>query len=232
MTPQETELLNTFLAQLTQVRGIPKDPDAEALINKAVAAQPDAGYLLVQRALIQDQGIEVAKAQIASLEAEVQRLRAGTAAQPAASSFLGDPYAWGRSAPAAARNGASNEPVMRPAMQPVMQPGASRQMAAPMAQAGRSGPGFLGMAAATAAGVVGGAFLFQGVQNLMNSHNASSGPEQLGGGFDANSQSAALDQSQSMPDSGSMPLDNSGGNDDPGFDTAMDDFGSDSDSFA
>ena len=221
MTPQETELLSNFLGQLAQVKGIPKDPEADALIAKTVASQPDAAYLLVQRSLIQDQAIESATARIAALEAEAQRLRSASPAQPAAaSSFLGG-AGWGRSATtpmsaAVPMNAAGTGPVAQPGMT------AARQMAAPAAQAGRAGPGFLGMAAATAAGVVGGAFLFQGVQSLMNAHHQ---PEQLGGGNDLSSAAA----SGTPADTGLIPFDNSSANDDASFDTAMDDNGADSD---
>lgn len=222
MTPQETELLSNFLAQLTQVKGIPKDPAADALITKAVGSQPDAAYLLVQRSLIQDQAIESATARIAALEAEAERLRAaspGTSAPAAAaSSFLGA-GGWGRSA-TAPMNAAGTGPVSQPGTM-----AARPMMAAPAAQAGRAGPGFLGMAAATAAGVVGGAFLFQGVQSLMNSHHQ---PEQLGGGNDLSSAAS----SSTAADNGLIPFDSPSASDDGSFDTAMDDGGSDSDSMS
>src|SRR5262249_49363184 len=49
MTPQEKELLQKFLAQLRQAQVSVKDSEAQAMINSAVAQQPDAIYLLVQR---------------------------------------------------------------------------------------------------------------------------------------------------------------------------------------
>ncbi len=68
MTPQERSLLEGFLAQLAQVRGLNKDPEAERLIARAVEQQPDATYLVVQRALLLGQALEQAKARIAALE--------------------------------------------------------------------------------------------------------------------------------------------------------------------
>ena len=68
MTPQERSVLEGFLAQLAQVRGVNKDPEAERLIAQAVEQQPDATYLVVQRALLLGQALEQAKARIAALE--------------------------------------------------------------------------------------------------------------------------------------------------------------------
>src|SRR4051794_19677015 len=68
MTPQERSVLEGFLAQLAQVRGLNKDPEAERLIARAVEQQPDATYLVVQRALLLGQALEQAKARIAALE--------------------------------------------------------------------------------------------------------------------------------------------------------------------
>jgi len=149
MTPQEHQLLQDFLRQLTQVRGTVKDPEAEALIARAATEQPDALYLLVQRSLLLEQGLNSAKAQIAQLQSQ---LNTGTN-----SSFLNS-SGWGPQSQAPA-------PM---AAYPQMQN-------APRAGLFGGGTGsFLGNVAATAAGVVGGAFLFQGIENLLGHHNNSS----------------------------------------------------------
>ena len=54
MTPQEHELLSTFLDNLSRARPDNKDADAEAMIRRALASQPDAAYILVQQALLQE----------------------------------------------------------------------------------------------------------------------------------------------------------------------------------
>jgi hypothetical protein len=46
------QALETFLSQLTQARADGKDPQAAAMIADAAARQPDAAYLLVQRAML------------------------------------------------------------------------------------------------------------------------------------------------------------------------------------
>lgn len=169
MTPQETELLNEFLFQLTQVRGVPKDPAADALIAKAVTQQPDAAYLLVQRSLLLDQAVDAATQRIEQLETELRNIRAPAPA--ATGGFLSGMSAWGRKPTAAA----SAAPAFAGARSLAPQPLASGPQ---VTQTGGSGS-FLGRAAATAAGVVGGAFLFQGISQLMGNraHTPESGAQ-------------------------------------------------------
>ena len=177
MNPQETQVLESFLNQLVQARAGAKDPQAETLIAEALARQPDAAYLLVQRSLLLDQALASAKAQIAQLQNQVQ------AAQGSSSSFLDFANTWGNSANAA--------PPARPSA-PVSAPVAASPYA-PQPQvtaAAPSRPGFfsggfggaLGNIATTAAGVAGGAFLFQGIENLFH-HNSGNGflAQPLGG---------------------------------------------------
>ncbi|MGO4610594.1 DUF2076 family protein, partial [Variovorax sp. 2RAF20] len=75
MTPQDTQALDNFLTQLTQARLQAKDPQAAAMIADAVARQPDAAYLLVQRAMLLDHALADARAQIAGLQQQVQQLQ-------------------------------------------------------------------------------------------------------------------------------------------------------------
>lgn len=166
MSPQETQVLQDFLNQLTQARGIAKDPQADALIASAVAQQPDAAYLLVQRALLMDQALNAAKAQVATLQSQLQ------AAQPVSRGFLDSANAWGNSPVAAPRPVAA--PMMASAPAPYQPP---TQAPAPTAAPGFFGGGVgnvLGTVAATAAGVAGGAFLFQGIEHMMG-HNSGTG---------------------------------------------------------
>ncbi|MFL9924100.1 DUF2076 family protein [Herbaspirillum lusitanum] len=172
MSPQETQTLQDFLNQLTQVRGIGKDAQADAMISSAVAQQPDAAYLLVQRALLMDQALATSKAQIASLQSQLQALQSGAAP---AHGFL-DSNAWGNAPAASPRSGPA--PAYVPAYTPAAAPAqpASPYQAAPAPSSGFFGGGMgsmLGTVAATAAGVAGGAFLFQGIEHMMNSGSGS-----------------------------------------------------------
>ena len=167
MNTEESRLLTAFLSQLTAIRGIGKDPEADALIQRAAADQPDALYLLVQKAMLQEQALNGAKARIAELEREVEQHRPGRPV--AGGGFLGqDP--WASSAPPGSTAARSSGPAPV-AMSPPM-PGAYAPMAAPAAS---PWGGFLGSAAATAAGIAGGAFLFHGIESLMGHHNPGHG---------------------------------------------------------
>jgi hypothetical protein len=148
MTPQDTQMLQDFLAALTRAQVGTKDRDAQTLIARAFAQQPDAAYLVVQRALLLEQALKQAQAQIAQLQQQ-------------SSSFLGT-QPW--NAQPAPNRSAAAAPADTPAA-----PGPRS------AEAGSPWGSFLGNAAATAAGVAGGAFLFHGLENLAGH----------GGGFSA-----------------------------------------------
>ncbi len=238
MTPQENEKLQQFLGQLSQAQGVQRDPEADAMISAAVSRQPDAAYLLVQRTLLQDQALQVAQARIAELEKQAQ----APAAAPAAS-FLGGADAWGNSART------RPDAVASPAA-PSAYPQAG---AAPLAPAkggflgGMGGGGsLLGTMAATAAGVAGGAFLFQGIGNLMGNHGAKEAGQQHGVASDTGSKETpaagnSLAQDAGVNDVGSTPsqqhavvddtpaMDDTAALDDADF---SDDFGGGDDSMA
>ena len=165
MNTQERDQLSTFLQQLGQARATAKDPEAQALIDTAVARQPDAAYLLVQRSLLQDNALQAAQAQIASLQAELLRAQSAATTAPASGNFL-DANGWGR-APAAPSYGAAPAAAYAPA--PGYPQAAPVAAAAPRFQA----PSFLTSMATTAAGVAAGAFLFQGIENLMGHHGGN-----------------------------------------------------------
>ena len=68
MTPDERNILQAFLADLTKPASVAKDPEAAQMIQAAVGANPDALYLLVQHAILSDQALHAAQAQIASMQ--------------------------------------------------------------------------------------------------------------------------------------------------------------------
>ena len=210
MTPQERALLENFLTQLAQVRGVNKDPEAARLIEQAVQQQPDAAYLLVQRALLLTQALEQAKTRVAELE-EAGRDRGfldpnasgwagpssaapsaavGGGRQVAPPSYgapgYGSPGSGGAGSggpgfggPASTSGPAFGAPYGAPGYAaPPAYPGYG---AAPYgAPVGGGFSSFLGQAAATAAGVAGGEFLFQGLENMFGHHG---GGGVAGGGF-------------------------------------------------
>jgi len=181
MTPDERSILQSFLADLGRTPNVTKDPEAEAMIADAVRANPDAAYLLVQHAILADQALHAAQAQLAG--------RAQT------SSFLA-PASGSTSTPTVS-------PAVSPADAPAMAPGGASSGAvwgergstpggsgdAPYGGAGYGGPwagqgggpvqsspfaansglgGFLRGAGQMAVGVAAGDFLFQGIENIFS----------------------------------------------------------------
>jgi uncharacterized protein len=192
MTPQEKDLLTTLLDRLRNAPTQPKDPEADALIRQALTAQPDLPYYLVQTVLIQDLSLHQAQQRIADLEKQLSD--AQQAAKPTTTSFLGGLFGhrpaepqspaappagpWTRAPQVASAPPPPPQPYGQP--QPGYgQPGYAQPGYAPQ-QGGLGGMmggmggggGFLRSAAATAAGVAGGALLFQGIESLFGQHYA------------------------------------------------------------
>ncbi|MES2187520.1 MAG: DUF2076 family protein [Pseudomonadota bacterium] len=185
MTSQEQQTLDDFLFRLAAVNGVAKDPQADALIQQRLAHQPDAAYLLVQRSLLLEQALDNARQQIEQLQQQ-----AAQRSDPGGASFLnaGLEPGFGR-APAAPGVGVYNTTAPSAQLQPPrVEPtwrdrlfggGAAAPAAAPAAAAG---PSFLGTAASAAAGVAGGMFLFNGLENLLGGHHGANGNSLFGGG--------------------------------------------------
>ena len=153
MQSEERELITGLFGRLQPFESQPRDGEAEALIKDLATRQPAAPYLLVQTVLVQEQALKAAQERIAELEA-----RAGAA--PAASGFLGN----------APKIGPWGAPAAPAAPRPSVPPTRSPLQAAVAPQQGGGGGSFLRSAMATAAGVAGGALLFEGIRNLMGSN--------------------------------------------------------------
>src|SRR6266849_6191941 len=183
MVPQERDLITTLLSRLKSTAGQPKDPEADTLIRQAMAEQPDAPYYLVQTVLIQDLSLHQAQNRIAELEKQVTD--AQVAVKPA-TSFLGGLF--GTSQPASPPAGSvpsagpwARSPQVAPAPPPQQGYAQPQQGYAPTGggmmgggMMGGGGGSFLRSAAATAAGIAGGALLFQGISSLFGHGYANS----------------------------------------------------------
>ena len=217
MTSQEQQLLQDLCARLTLTQGQPKDAQADAELRRGLSNAPDAVYWLAQRTLMLEQAIEQAQQQIGELQQQVKQ--AQQSQSQGAGSFLSGGLGthFGRAPERYAEDGgyaANAQPAYQPQYQPQNQPqnqpqaapqpsswrdrffggGSAPRAAAPQAYgqpAAPTGSSFLGNAAAAAAGVAGGMFLFNGLENLMGGHHASSG-SQSGG---SESKSLAQDSS-------------------------------------
>lgn len=178
MTPQDVQALEAFLNQLTQARVDAKDPQAAAMIAEATARQPDSAYLLVQRAMLLDRALMDAHAQIATLQNQLQAAQGN-----GARGFMDNDIAWGAHAgraptqplypaqaqpqPQAQPYAAAQSSAQYPGQYPAQTPQPAPQAARPGFLSGGLG-GTLGSIATTAAGVAGGAMLFQGIENLFH----------------------------------------------------------------
>lgn len=209
MTPQEQQLLQDLCARLTLTQGQPKDAQADAELRRGLGTAPDAVYWLAQRTLMLEQAIQQAQQQIGELQQQVKQ--AQQSQNQGAGSFLSGGLGthFGRAPERYAEDGgyaANAQPPYQPQHQPQAAPqpsswrdrffggGSAPRAAAPQAYgqpAAATGSSFLGNAAAAAAGVAGGMFLFNGLENLMGGHHASSG-SQSGG---SESKSLAQDSS-------------------------------------
>ncbi|MBV8212233.1 MAG: DUF2076 domain-containing protein [Verrucomicrobia bacterium] len=188
MTPDEQNLIENLFERLRQADSTQKDPQAEQLIRSKTAAFPAAPYLLAQAVIVQEHALANAQARIAELE---NHLAAASQNAPAGGggSFLSG---------VSRLFGGSNKPATPP---PVPQQAPQQQyqqvpgtgapvspppvpMSAPQAVpypstvnlAPSSGGSFLKSALATAAGVAGGAALFQGIESLIGHNAGAFGP--------------------------------------------------------
>jgi len=167
MNPDERALLQRFLQDLVQTRGVAKDPEAESLILEALRSAPDAPYVLVQHAIMSDQALHAAQDQIATLQAQLRN------AAPAPAPYTSAPSPWSQAA----------APPPQPQWQPQPQPAPSYVGSGPFSSGGGLGS-FLRSAGTTAAGVAGGALLFEGISGLFGGgHGGGFGGGFGGGGF-------------------------------------------------
>ena len=203
MSPEERSLISNLFDRINQAASAPREPEAEALIADAVKRAPHAPYVMAQAVIVQEEGLKAASKRIEELEAKVRELE--SRAQPAQStSFLGgvaaNLFGGGRSAsgipsmPAQSQSqsqaqaphqpgsvwnrGAGSVPPTGPAPMAPQPAYAQQPMAAPAGGFGGGGSSFLGSALATAAGVAGGALLYDGLRSAFGSHGSS----MLGGG--------------------------------------------------
>jgi hypothetical protein len=175
MTPQEQQLVDELFDRLAQVENNPRDPDAERVIANGARRVPHAAYALVQTALVMDEALKRANARIEELQAQL-----GGVEQQQPGGFLDSM----RDAVLGRRDPRGSVPNVR--TQPT-QP--SSAAAAPyQSQAGYppqtppypAGPGmgpnfgsggsFLGTAASTAAGVIGGGLLLNSIRSMFGDH--------------------------------------------------------------
>jgi hypothetical protein len=190
MTPEERDLIDGLFQRLKGADTPQKDREADGLIAKRVVELPASPYLLVQTVLVQEHALNNAQTRIAQLEAELEAAKKAQApAAPASgggTSFLGGLL--GRGGPWGAYPEAPQAAVPPAPQAPPQTPG---QTYAPPRYAGGSVPvtapasgGFLHSALSTAAGVAGGALLYDGIRSLFFHNPGPFGPALgMGGGW-------------------------------------------------
>jgi hypothetical protein len=183
MTPEERRLVTELFDRLATLEDAQRDPEAERLVKDGLRQAPNAPYALVQTALVQDEALGRANARIRELEG-------GAEAPPRDTSFLGsmrDTLLGSREARGSVPSvrpgsgSAGSAPAMSPAWRvgtpsgsadvPPMQAGPAAGYGAPMGVGAPMGS-FLGTAASTAAGVIGGGLLLGGIRSMMGHSGA------------------------------------------------------------
>ena len=182
MTPQERDLITILLNRLNRTEGHPKDPEADTLIREMAVGRPNAPYSLVQTVLIQDLSLHDAQNRITDLQTQLTETTHASSAPP---SFLGGPSflgavfgpgePWGavRTGNMAPSGLAANPTGLATTPQPGYAPKQGPAAPSPPGTGWISGGGFLRSAAITAAGIAGGALLFEGIQSMFGHHDAT-----------------------------------------------------------
>lgn len=200
MTPQERKLIDELFDRLASLESAPRDPEAVQAIRDGLRLAPNALYPLVQTTLVQDEALKRADARIRELEDELGVEPGRPARETGFLDNMRDTFfgsreeARGGSVPAVRQGSAPASPWRNTTGQPsggyAAQPGgyAAQPGGYPAAQApGPAGGSFLGTAAATVAGVVGGALLMNSFRGMFGGQNQGQGQGQGQSAFDSNS---------------------------------------------
>lgn len=167
MTPQERQLIDDLFDRLAKLETTPRDAAAERAIAEAAQRAPHALYALTQTVLVQDEALKQAEARIRDLSDD--------AAEAASGGFLDSMRNGmsGRGSVPSVRGGSPDSRWNTGGALAQPQPAAPLNAQQPQTQA-QGGPSFLGTAAATAAGVIGGSLLFNALGGMFGNHNSGS----------------------------------------------------------
>lgn len=213
MTPEERQLIQDLFDRMRSYGAPEKDREAEDLIYRAVRANPDAPYLLVQSVLVQEQALQQSDQRIRELEDRVRELEGQGQPRRSGGSFLGVSSPWGRSEPA---RGSSVPQIGRGAPEPLggARPWSQPGQAAP-APAPAQGGGFMRTALSAAAGVAGGMLLADGIRSMLGGGAAQAATPSSGAG---DSNAGYSNDHGFVNDSDNDPGASYNDGNDPGFD--------------
>jgi hypothetical protein len=278
MTPQERQLVDDLFDRLATTESAPRDPEAVAAIAQGLRTAPNAVYALVQTVLVQDEALRRANSRIQELEGAgaPQQAQGGGFLDAMRGAVLGQGQAHG-SVPNVRPPEVSSRPVWNSGQVLQQSPqgqyerdqggygqsyggqsyggqsygGAQAPTGGGMMSGGGMGGGgsFLGTAAATAAGMVGGSLLLNSIRSMMGGSRHGFGDASAMADRSTASHSPWTDQSDSnlareaginnigssnsrTDDNSRAGLFDSASNDDDQDDADMDadDFGGDGDS--
>lgn len=174
MTPQERQMLNELFDRLASLENAQRDPEANSAINEGLKRAPNALYPLVQTVLVQDEALKRADARIRELEDELGIDREQPAQQGGFLDSMRNTLFGGRERQGSVPSGRPNTAEPRANVWgsgAPTQPGYGAQPGyVPQPEPAPQGGSFLGTAAATAAGVVGGAMLMNSLRGLFGGH--------------------------------------------------------------
>jgi uncharacterized protein len=188
MTPEEQNLIENLFDRLRQADVSPKDQQAEQLIRAKTTGLPSAPYLLAQAVIVQEHALANAQAKIAELENRVAAASQNTQAGGGGSFLSGVSKLFGGGKPTppppppqyqqAPSSGYQQVPGTGAAAVPPPVPASPQNLPYPSTVnlAPSAGGGFLKSALTTAAGVAGGAALFQGIESLLGHNAGAFGP--------------------------------------------------------
>lgn len=196
MTPDERQLVDALFARLATLESVPRDQEAERAVADGIRRAPHALYALVQTALLQDEALKRANARIEELTATAEAAAPPPAQQ---AGFLDSMRA--AFAPRETHETRGSVPTVRaqsaqqqdhqpqnyppqgyppqgfpPQPNYPAQPGSGYGTGSPFGMGGS----FLGTAASTAAGMMGGALLLDGIRSMFGHHFGGYGPNAFG----------------------------------------------------
>jgi hypothetical protein len=173
MTPQESQLVTELFDRLAKLETTPRDPEAERLIADGIRRAPHAVYALVQTTLLQDEALKRANARIEELQAQIDEppqpeQRQGSFLDSMRTAFGGsEPRG---SVPSVRAQSVPPPPPGYPSQGYQSQPLYPPPPGYPGGPAFGTGGSFLGAAASTAAGVIGGSLLLDGIRSMFGHH--------------------------------------------------------------
>ena len=237
MTPHERELIDDLFDRLAKLETAPRDSEAERAIIEGLRRAPNAVYALVQTALVQDEALKRADARIRELSGEGgPEPQGGGFLDTMRNALMGGGAGGRTSVPSVGAGNPSGGPDPRWNQGGTSQGGGFQAGPGYAPGSGYGTPGyggttpgiggsFLGTAAASAAGYIGGALRLNSISSMFGHHGSAFAsnydPASAASPWDNSAAGSDLARDAGLNDIGSSPQANDaqsaglfGGNDD------------------